>query len=108
MQQVTDTHTLEMVYEKACRQFDVVCESETARQLRLQRLLLEDENDDLHTQLAQGDERIDELEGYVQDLQEDVEVAVGELEVAQGDLRIKSREIETLKVSANDVTQREQ
>ena len=76
---------------------------EKARQLRVQLLLLEDDNDDLHAQLAQDDDRIDDLERRCQELQEALEACESKLESAQGDLRIKSREIETLKVRGDVV-----
>ena len=103
-----ETSTLEMAYDKACRQVEMVCESENARQLRLQTLLLEDENDELHTQLAQADRSIDELENYITGLQEDVDATMGKLDSVQGDLRIRNREIETLKVIDNVMLRREQ
>lgn len=98
MQESVETCKLEIAYEKACRQVELACESENARRLRLQTLLLEDENDELHNQLAEGDERIDELERCVTDIQEDLEAAVGDSDAVQGELRVKNREIENLKV----------
>lgn len=89
---------MELAYEKKSRQVEGIGEVERLRQLRLQTLLLEDDNDDLHAQLAQEDERIDEVEKNNQELQEDLGVCQSSLEGAQGDLRMKTREIETLKV----------
>lgn len=63
-------------------------------------LLLEDENDDLHAQLAQDDDRIDGVERHNHALEEDLEVCQDNLESAQCDLRMKTREIETLKVQS--------
>lgn len=74
---------------------------EKVRQLRVQLLLLEDDNDDLHAQLAQDDDRIDDLQTHNEELQEALEACESKLESTQGDLRIKSREIETLKVRGN-------
>lgn len=71
---------------------------EKVRQLRVQLLLLEDDNDDLHAQLAQDDDRIDDSKRHNEKLQEALEACESKLESTQGDLRIKSREIETLKV----------
>ena len=77
---------------------EVTNAAEMARLLKVQTLLLEDENDDLHEQLAQNDERIDLVEKRGHHIQMDLESCQGHLESAQCDLRIKVREIETLKV----------
>lgn len=105
VQQSLEICTLEAAYEKSCRQVEVICESEGARQLRLETLLLEHENEELHIQLAQGDERIDDLEQYVLDLQRDVRAGEDSLDALQGHLRAKDREIESLKVSEDDLSQ---
>ena len=99
MQHMLDVRSLELAYEKTLRQTDILCETESARQLRVRILLLEDENDDLHEQLAQSDDRIDELEQSVQDVQDQLEIAGESLQRVQSDLRVKTREVETLKVS---------
>lgn len=65
-------------------------------------MLLEDDNDELEAQLAQDDDRIYDLEQHNQELQEDLDACERKLESAQGDLRIRSREIETLKVCYNE------
>jgi chromosome segregation ATPase len=98
LQQALETRALELSYEKTCRQVEVICEAENARQIRIQALLLEDENDDLHAQLAQHDERIDEVERHNDQIQEDLEACQGNLESAQCDLRMRTRDIETMKV----------
>lgn len=76
----------------------MICESEKARHLRLRILLLENENNELYTQLAQADERIDELENYAADERQEWEAAIGQVELIQKDLRIRNREVDTLKV----------
>ena len=98
MQQLLDTRSLELAYEKSLRQTNIIYEIESARQLRVRILLLEDENDDLHEQLALGDNRIDILERSVQDVQDQLEIAGESLQRVQSDLRMKTREVETLKV----------
>lgn len=98
LQLALESRALELAYEKTCRQVENVCDAERLRQLRVHILLLEEDKDDLHTQLFQNDDRIDHLEGFNEQLQVDLELCGGKLESAQGDLRIKSREIETLKV----------
>lgn len=105
MQQSLETCALELAYESACRQVEFICGSESARQLRLETLILEGKNEELHTQLAQDDKRIDDLEQYALDLQEDVRAGVDRLDVVQGHLRISNREVESLKVIENALLQ---
>jgi hypothetical protein len=78
------TSALEVSYEKTRRWTDLILEEEKARQLRLQILLIEDENDGLLEQLAQDDDRIDELEKITTEL--------------QGQLEDIDRELQTRKV----------
>jgi chromosome segregation ATPase len=98
LQQSLESRRLEIAYLKACHEVEAVCEAEKVRQLRVQLLLLEDDNNELQAQLAQDDDRIDDLERHNQELQEDLDACERKLESTQGDLRIRSREIETLKV----------
>lgn len=99
MQQLLDIRSLELAYEKSLRQTSILYGVESARQLRVRILSLEDENDDLHEQLALGDDRVDVLEESVQDVQDQLEVAGESLQRVQSDLRVKTREVETLKVT---------
>lgn len=99
MQQVLGVLSLELAYEKLLRQTDIVFEIESARQSRVRIFLLEDETDDLHDQLALGDDRIDVLEKSVQNVQDQLEIASGNLLRAQSDLRVRTREVETMKVT---------
>ena len=103
MPQSLETQTLVLAYEKACRQVEMTCESECARQLRLQTLLLEHEIEELHGQLAHGDERIDDLEQIVLDLQGDVKAGEKSFNTVQGSLRMKIREVDSLKVNENNM-----
>lgn len=89
---------LELAYEKSLRQAGTIYDEERIRQLRLQLLLYGDENDQLHEQLAQGEDRIDEQKRTCRGLQEKLDVAKGSLETVHTDVRLKLREIETLKV----------
>ena len=101
MQQSLETRRLELAYSKACHEVEAVREAEKIRHLRIQILLLEDNNDELQAQLTQADDRIDELEQHNHELGDDLEACEKKLENVQGDLRIRSREIETLKVCWN-------
>ena len=103
MQQFLDIQSLELLYEKSLRQTDIVYGTESVRQLRVRILLLEDENDDLHEHLARGDDRIDVLETSVQEVQDQLEIAGESLQRAQSDFWIKTREVETLKVTSRGI-----
>ena len=98
---LSNHYPLELAYEKSLRQTNVVYDEERVRQLRMQILILEDENDSLHEQLAQGDVRADELERISQECQEELDTARSSLETVQSELRLKAREIETLRVRKN-------
>lgn len=99
MQQVLGVLSLELAYEKSLRQTDIVFGIESARQSRVRIFLLEDETDDLHEQLALGDDRIHVLEKSVQNVQDQLEIASGNLLRTQSDFRVRTREVETLKVT---------
>jgi predicted nucleic acid-binding Zn-ribbon protein len=90
--------SLELIYVQCARKNDLLFQEEDARQLRLRILLLEDENDDLHDQLAQEDDRIDLLEKEKEELQERVTEALRDLKLAQTEVRAKGRELDTIKV----------
>ena len=77
---------------------EILCEEEKARRLRINVLLLEDDNNDLHGQLSRDDYRIDELEGSVHDMQNQLDTVEGEAEQLRAELRMKIREVENLKV----------
>ena len=96
--QTLDTRSREVAYEKCLRRSEDVIHDEKARQLRLQILLLEDQNNDLHAQSSTDDECIEELMNYSKEVETQLEVAGDNLKSAQNDMRVKSREIETLKV----------
>lgn len=88
----------EVNYERACQQLDAVYVVEQHRRLKLQKTLLEEQNEELNAHLEEDDERIEELESFVEELQNDLEVALLDSEEANTDLRMRNREVETLKV----------
>ena len=93
-----DTCALEVAYENSSHQTELVLCDEMARQSQLQILLLENENEDLHAQLATDDERNQELMTYCREAETRLEEAGKNLQDVESDKRIKLREIETLKV----------
>ncbi|KAL8733176.1 MAG: hypothetical protein Q9181_003689 [Wetmoreana brouardii] len=97
LHEALDTCALDSAYEKCLHQHETVQGDERFRRLRIQLLVLEDENDHLHTQVADADDYIQRLEHGQNYVRGCVQKLGASLESAQGELRIKSREIETLK-----------
>ena len=100
LQLALESRAFELAYERTCRQVEALCDAEQVRQLRVLTLTLEDDKDYLHTQQFRNDDRIDGLQRFNGRLQEDLEVCANNLESVRGQLRIKSREVETMKVLA--------
>ncbi|KAI9732869.1 MAG: hypothetical protein M1834_003809 [Cirrosporium novae-zelandiae] len=90
----TNISALELAYEKYIRYTEVTCEEEKARQLRVRILLLQDENNDLHDQLAQADEQVDGFEESEEQLRGQLEGTEQDLQRTQNELRMKTREAE--------------
>lgn len=87
-----------MAYERTLLETRNIYNEEEARRFQVQILLLEDEKDDLHAQLAQSDQRLDRLENNQSRTQNQLTIATNGLEKARLDLRVMSRENELLKV----------
>jgi predicted RNase H-like nuclease (RuvC/YqgF family) len=66
--------------------------------LRLRILLLEDENDELHEQLAIEDDRVDNLGEECSELRKQVEKAEIEKQRRETELKTRAREISNLRV----------
>ncbi|TVY58810.1 hypothetical protein LCER1_G000565 [Lachnellula cervina] len=99
--------SLEVAYQEALRNTDSIVKDEAARRLRLRILMLENENDDLHEQLALGDDRIDVLEQEGDELREQLERAQDETQRHEADARVQTRELNNLRAeltSMNGVT----
>lgn len=88
----------EIAYEKSLQQSEVVFHNEKTRQFRLQMLLLEHRNETLHARQSTDDECIQELVNYCKELEARIDMAGDSLQNTESDLRVKSREVETLKV----------
>ena len=98
IQQLLKTHALEVAYERCLFQSELIYEEEKARQLRLNLILLEDNNDELQEQLLIEDRRNGDLETSMEDVQNRLEAVQSEAERLRSDLRMKNREVENLKV----------
>lgn len=71
---------------------------EGARRLRLRILLLENENDELHEQLAVGDDRNDLLEQTTAELRDQLSDTQEDFRRQEAELRVQGRELNNLKV----------
>lgn len=87
-----------MAYAESLRKSEFIAKDEGARRLRLQVLLLEAENDDLHEQLAIEDDRIDELERETEDLQRQLDNREAQSRRDENEMRLQTRELNNMKV----------
>ncbi|TAQ83692.1 hypothetical protein B7494_g7983 [Chlorociboria aeruginascens] len=104
---LSKSQSLERAYEETLREADVIVKDESARRLRLRIMVLENENDDLHEQLALEDDRIDGLEQEREDLRSQLESSQEDTRRYETELRLQSRELSNLKAqltSMNGVT----
>jgi chromosome segregation ATPase len=88
-----------MAYRETLRNAELIIKDEGERRLRLRILMLENENDDLHEQLAMGDDRIDVLEQENQEIRSQLDRAQEDVLQQENELRTQSRELNNLKVS---------
>ena len=98
-QRLSKAQILEMAYQETLRNAEFIVKDEGARRLRLRILLLENENDDLHEQLALRDDRVDVLEQESEELRGKLSQAQEDIVQKQAELRTQARELQNLKVS---------
>src|SRR4051812_33372446 len=98
LQQALRTATLELNLERSTRAVETVKKDEDIRKLRLQLVLLEDENEELNTQLIQEEEHTDTLQQDLDDALARSTRLEDEISNLTNELRIKTREVETMKV----------
>ena len=90
--------TLELAYERSCRETQSLFAAEEIRKRRLQHLLLEHERDQLRVELRGCDDQVKQLEVQTREMQQAIADKSSSLEGAQADSKMKHREIESLKV----------
>lgn len=101
LQQTSTTRSLAHAYEKNAHEINAIIAEEHARRLRLRVFMLEDENDDLHDQLSQEDERAELIEKEVEELQHRLEESEEDCQRTQANLRVQTRDMDTLRVRSN-------
>ncbi|KAI9805303.1 MAG: hypothetical protein M1833_005756 [Piccolia ochrophora] len=107
LQHFLKTQYSEFAYDKSYHKADLIVADEDSRRLRLQVIHMEDENDELHDQLADEDERVTDLEYEAARLREQKEDAMSDLQRAYAELRVKTREVDSTKAemkTLNDVS----
>lgn len=87
-----------MAYQDVLRDSETIVKDEAARRLRLRIILLENENDELHEQLAVGDERVDVAEQEIEGLYTKLRQAEDDLSQKEVEMRAQAREVGNLKV----------
>ncbi|KAL8798094.1 MAG: hypothetical protein Q9182_006958 [Xanthomendoza sp. 2 TL-2023] len=101
--QLHQSGNLELAYEKCLREHYAVEYKEKLRRLRVQLIILEKQNDDLRTHIMDDDEYIQRIQQGSGALKITLNKTEARLESAQGNIRIKSREIETLKAELSSL-----
>ncbi|KIV95097.1 hypothetical protein PV10_02789 [Exophiala mesophila] len=91
------TAHLELVYERALRQAERIYEEERVRALRVQLLLLEDENEELQEHAMKQEDQQVFLEETNEELLDSVAAAETELLQSQMDLKARERDLDHLK-----------
>ncbi len=100
LQESFRSKNFELTYEQSIQKVDAVEQGEDERRLRLRILLLEGENNGLHDDLAEEQSRNDYLEKAKEDLRAQMNEREADLQRAQSDVRIRTRELDNLKVCA--------
>lgn len=90
---------LEASYTQSKYATDKLCYEEIQRRQKLAILLLQEDNNDLNAQLALKEDHIDSLELLRDQHQDIIETGSIDMERLRNDVRLKSRDLETLKVS---------
>lgn len=95
---MTRSQGLELAYQSSIQKMDSVISNEELRKLRLQLLLVEEDNNGLHEQLASSDDRIDAIEQERDELLQQLQLARETSVSRDAELRTQAREIATLRV----------
>lgn len=88
-----------MAYAKTVGQLNEVEQEEEARLLRVRIILLEHENEELHEQLAEEDDRTIKLDKQLEKVETRYNEAISNITLLKDALRTKNKEVESLEVS---------
>ena len=91
-----------MSLERSKHLVEAVAKDEEIRKLRVSQCLLQDDNNDLHEQLAEEQARADELENALDEALAQLDEQRASGEAAHNQIRLQAREVANLKVSLNN------
>lgn len=94
------TAQLERAYESALREAERIYEEERARVLRVQLLLLQDENDVLQDQVEENSMQLENLEAGNDELRQQLLETEADLQRVQAELKVRMRDLERCKAEA--------
>ncbi|EXJ90885.1 hypothetical protein A1O1_03991 [Capronia coronata CBS 617.96] len=92
---------LELAYERALRHAERIYEEERVRALRVQLLLLEDDNGELQERALQNEDENNHLEETHEELRAQVSDLEAELQQTHLDLKSRNRDLDHLKAEVN-------
>ena len=92
------TESLESIYVACLHRSDSIFDKEQARELRVRLCLLESEVQELHDHLADKDGHITNFDSAMEAAEQELRVSRQRLKATDGEMRLKSREVENLKV----------
>jgi myosin heavy subunit len=95
------TKNLEQAYDRALREAERICEEERVRVLRVQLLLLEDENDELQERLERNEIDASAAEDQNEDLRQHLAEVDAELQHVQTELKARTRDAEKYKTEVD-------
>ncbi|KAL3424365.1 hypothetical protein PVAG01_03646 [Phlyctema vagabunda] len=96
--QLSKSQRLEQAYDQVTHTVQLVGKDEDARRLRVRMLLLEHDNNDLHYQLAQADDRMDDLAQDREELRTQLDETIEIAAALENEMRSQTREITNLKI----------
>lgn len=95
--QTLKTAQLEHVYQRCLREAERICEDEKVRNLRVQVLLLEDENDELQEKIDNSNDEVEKLEESNDEMRTRLGDVEAELERLSNELKARLRDIDHYK-----------
>lgn len=93
-------HNLDIGYQKTSHRAELIVKDEEARRLKLQGLLLRDENSAINDTLAQKEEIIKKLLAQHEDIQEQLQSTSEKARQQELRMRSQARELTNLKASS--------
>ena len=99
-QSIQSSH-LEQVYERALREAERIYDEERVRGLRVQLLLLEDQNDELQERVDENNDELLNAADANEELRQQISEVAEDLQQTQSDLKARMRDLEHYKTEVN-------